>query len=113
MSANAITGGLNGPVAISRVRMQVADRLTTQLRDLAGKAGWPSSVIAAMSVRGLGDSWEVTVAPRAKEIVSDLEYGTQTSAPNPVLRRFASQMGQIADRAAGAALENLGAEVLR
>jgi len=97
---------------VDRVRVQIADRLTTDLRDTTSKAGWPDFVVSNLRVLWDGSTWRVDIPSTIRETVDDLEYGTQTRTPNPALRRFTARMGTLADRAAAAALVNLGGEVL-
>lgn len=112
MTAPSVPGGQTGPAVVERVRVQVADRLTTDLRDLANKAGWPSQLVSQLTTVWTGMTWEVRIPNGVRSSVDALEYGTQTVGPNPVIRRFTARMGPLAERAAALALVNLGAEVL-
>ena len=107
-----VPGGPAGPAMVDRVRVQVADRLTTNLRDFAAKAGWPTQLVQNIRVLWRGNTWSVDIPSEIRDAVDDLEYGTPTQAPNPAIRRFTARMGELADQAAGSALINLGDEVL-
>ena len=112
MTAPSVPGGSSGLDMVERVRIQVADRLTTNLRDTTSKAGWPHQLVMGTRVVWTGKTWQIDIDDHARAAVDDLEYGSQARQPNPVLRKFAARMGSLADKAASASLLDLGEEVL-
>lgn len=62
--------------------------LTSQLQDEAAKAGWPIAIVTQLGVRVLDGDLDIDIPATIKEQVEILEYGTETTPPNPVLRNF-------------------------
>ncbi len=50
--------------------------------------GWPADVVNVISVQNTGSEHIIYYPPYLKSKINDLEYGTQTTAPSGVLRRF-------------------------
>lgn len=62
--------------------------LTEELRDEATKAGWPTIVVIQLEIRVKDDELEVFYPSEVSEQVEILEYGTEVTPPNPVIRNF-------------------------
>lgn len=80
---------------VEQVARRAARDLTAELRRSAVQQGWPGRVARALTVEydpGTGD-FAVRYPPEAAREVEDLEYGDQSSAPSPVLRRFHNSHG--------------------
>lgn len=71
-----------------------ASDLTEQLRDAAAKAGWPTFVVMQLEIVVNEGEYDVYYPREAKETIEVLEYGTETTPPNPVLRNFIKSIGQ-------------------
>jgi len=61
---------------------------TKALRDYCLAAGWPAGVVNNLSIQNDGDEYTVYYPPYLTSQVNDLEYGTQSTQPGNVLRRF-------------------------
>ncbi len=78
-------------------RKSTAAHLTRTLRQRAHEAGWPSHVYGGITVHANEDGFRVHLADHIEEHAMDLEYGTQQSPPNAVLRRFGNRLDELAD----------------
>lgn len=73
----------------ARAAVKTAGTLTTNIRSLARQAGWPTSVALQLEVKNHSDGkWYVGYPKGIEKQVLDLEYGTQNTSPNPVIRDF-------------------------
>lgn len=70
--------------------VDLADYMTTQLRDNAVRSGWPTEAIEGVSVAFTGSSVALQVRDGAKDAVLTAEYGTQMVRPNAVIRQTAN-----------------------
>lgn len=68
--------------------------LTEELRDEATKAGWPTIVVIQLEVQIKDDEFEVYYPSEVSEQVEILEYGTETTPPNPVIRTFMKDLNK-------------------
>lgn len=72
--------------------------LKESLRSFALSSGWPIDVVDALDISYDGGILNIVCSDEMAEAVEDLEYGTETSSPNAVLRLFAIRADQyIAD----------------
>lgn len=62
--------------------------LTTELRKDAISSGWPANLANYLSVIVSGDSLLVQYDDSVAEQIEDLEYGTGSQSPKPVMRKF-------------------------
>ena len=62
--------------------------LQENLRSFALSAGWPVDVVDALEISYDGGILHIICPDDVAEAVEDLEYGTETSSPNAVLRPF-------------------------
>ena len=71
-----------------------AERLTPKFHEMAFSAGWPADVVIQTSVEEADGQIYVDAPTDAiKAKVEDLQYGTPTSAPIPVILKFFSEFG--------------------
>jgi hypothetical protein len=66
--------------------------LTEELRDEATKAGWPTIVVIQLEVVIKDDEFDIDYPAEVSEQIEILEYGTETTPPNPVLRTFMKEL---------------------
>jgi hypothetical protein len=62
--------------------------LKESLRSFALSAGWPIDAVDALDISYDGGILHIVCSDDMAEVVEDLEYGTETSSPNAVLRPF-------------------------
>lgn len=74
----------------SDIAVEQAPLLTKELRRRARAAEWPSDVINSLDVIPNGGAISISYPEDLKTKVEDLEYGSMSSMPNPVLRPFSS-----------------------
>jgi hypothetical protein len=80
--------------------------LKESLRSFALSAGWPIDVVDALDISYDGGILHIVCPEEILEAVEDLEYGTETSSPNAVLRPFALRADQyVGDIIGGRAIE--------
>jgi hypothetical protein len=63
----------------------VAERMTTDVRDLAVDRGWDTDVAASLTVENNGGRLEVSYHGADISDFQNLEYGTQDSPPRSVV----------------------------
>jgi hypothetical protein len=68
--------------------------LKESLRSFALSAGWPIDVVDALDISYDGGILHIVCPESILEAVEDLEYGTETSSPNAVLRPFTIRADQ-------------------
>lgn len=73
----------------------LTDSLTTSLRSLSHINGWPSHLIAAMSVDYEDGDLVIHYSEELKEQIENLEYGDINSLPNAVIRPFILRMAPV------------------
>jgi hypothetical protein len=75
-------------VAVSSVAGKLSARkLTAKLRKSAYKNGWPTGISRQLKVTYTGNgNFTVDFPESVLEDILDLEYGTQNTPPNPVIR---------------------------
>lgn len=80
----------NATIAVSK---SASARLTSVLTDALQKkaidSGWPEEAAKAVS---FDEDLEIQISSEYKEVVDLLEYGTETMTPQPVLRKFKSEI---------------------
>lgn len=64
-----------------------ARRLTAKMRRDAYENGWPTNLSRQLKVKYDGGRLHVDFPTDIIEDILDLEYGTQNTAPNPVIHR--------------------------
>jgi hypothetical protein len=65
---------------------EIAVTETKRLRQNASDASWPSDVVDQLTVATKDKGHTVTYPDRVKNRVMDLEYGTPSTPPSPVIR---------------------------
>ena len=88
-----------------------AERLTPKFHEMAFSAGWPADVVIQTSVEEADGQIYVEYPDVIKAQVEDLEYGTPTSAPSPVIRGFLSEFGDSIDDIFEYAFEDVASEL--
>ena len=68
--------------------------LKENLRSFALSAGWPVDIVDALDISYDGGILHIVCPDDIAEAVEDLEYGTETSSPNAVLRPFTIRADQ-------------------
>lgn len=77
------------------LRLQIGnfeEEYTANLRAAATSAGWPVIAVAQLSVVLRNGSYSVNYPDSIREQVELLEYGTETTPPNPVIRNFTASL---------------------
>jgi phosphoribosylformylglycinamidine (FGAM) synthase PurS component len=72
-----------------------ASNLTAKLRAQALSQGWPSEAAKGVRVVFSGKSFEIKISSSAEDLVQTLEYGTEDTPPNPVIRSFSLRSQKI------------------
>ena len=74
----------------AKAAVKEAVTLTANLRNYARQAGWPVSIVMQLSVSNdrSDGKWSVKYPKAIDNQVIDLEYGTDSVPPNPVIRDF-------------------------
>ena len=98
---------------IKKAADKAASEFTPLLKDTAIKAGWPPYIVNEMVVKEEDGELYIDYPPELTNKINDIEYGTQNSAPNSVLRvflsRHQSQTDEFSDTVYVDALAELGA----
>ena len=69
--------------------------LTTLVRADANLAGWPKKIVSKLVMSFSNSKLIINYPVEFVEEIDDLEYGTRTSSPQPVFRRFESKHGDV------------------
>lgn len=72
----------------ARAAVKTSGTLTSNLHALAIQAGWPTSVALQLEVRTADGEWYPWWPKAIDKQVKDIEYGTQNTEKNPVIRDF-------------------------
>lgn len=85
---NSVTKVLLDSYAKAAVKEAVT--LTANLREYARQAGWPIALVMQLSVSNnrSDGKWSVKYPKSIDGQIIDLEYGTDSVPPNPVIRDF-------------------------
>lgn len=67
---------------------QIEPQLSTAIRSQATTAGWPAALAAALNVKVTDKAITVQYPEALTQQIEDLEYGTFTDTPKPVIRKF-------------------------
>lgn len=77
---------------LSTISAKVADELISELnadlQDSAVKHGWPQDVASSLSIKNDNGNISIDYPDSMSNIINDLEYGTGTSYPTAVMRKF-------------------------
>ena len=76
---------------IKKAADKAASEFTPLLKDTAIKAGWPPYIVNEMVVKEEDGELYIDYPNDLTNRINDLEYGTENSAPNAVLRLFLSR----------------------
>lgn len=68
------------------------EEYTADIRAAATSAGWPVIVVTQLSVILRKGRYSVDYPDSIREQVELLEYGTETTPPNPVIRNFTASL---------------------
>lgn len=66
----------------------MAPKFTLMLRKDAVAAGWPAKCVNKLTVVVTSDGITIEYPEDLAEEIEDLEYGTYTTSPSPVMRSF-------------------------
>jgi hypothetical protein len=98
---------------IKKAADKAASEFTPILKDTAIKAGWPPYIVNEMVVKEEDGELYIDYPLELTDKINDIEYGTQNSAPNSVLRLFLSRhqskSDEFSDNVYVDALEAMGA----
>lgn len=86
LSSNPLTKILSGILDVEILNKTAY--LTEQLQEETTKAGWPTIVSMQLGIKLVGGELDVDIPATIREQVEILEYGTETTPPNPVIRNF-------------------------
>lgn len=75
-------------VDIDGALSRVASSLTPLLRSRAKAHGWPSGIVAALSVSNQGGRLTADVPERLRPALLDLEFGVPGQSPRPAVGNF-------------------------
>jgi hypothetical protein len=78
--------------------------VTARLRAFLIESGWPVEVASGVSIRNTGGTYTAYYPSRLARAVNDLEYGTETTPPNPAIRNFLTNRIGTKDLAKGISL---------
>jgi hypothetical protein len=78
----------------AEVTAELLEDLNNDLKDSAASAGWPKSVVSNLSVKSMMGSIFIDYPDTAADEILDLEYGTTTTQPSAVLRKFKDRNAQ-------------------
>ena len=86
--------------------------LTHEVRESAQTSGWPNNVVAALSVKYNDGDMAVSYPSQLTAEVEDLEYGTSSTPPRSVIRRFNLRLESYMQNAIQAAMSGSMDEVV-
>lgn len=92
---------------LTKAAQGTASDLTGAMQDTAALAGWDPKVASNTSVKFTGSTFAVDVHPKYEERAKAHEYGSQTSSPTSVMRKFSNNDADAADMLAGKFLEEV------
>jgi hypothetical protein len=72
----------------AEVAAELVEELNADLKDSATNAGWPSRIVSSLSVKKLDGSIYIDYPSVVSNEILDLEYGTETTQPSAVMRKF-------------------------
>lgn len=97
----------------NKALLDAAKRLTPEFRSTALLSGWPYDIVSQITIEERDGDLFVQYPDEIASRVEDLEYGTQKSAPNAVIRVFmdshAGPTNDIFDSAFENVISSLGA----
>jgi hypothetical protein len=70
---------------------ETAQFMTSQVREDLLAEGLDSRMVAKVRYRFLNNKFELIMPQKVKKAVSDLEYGSSSTPPSAVLRKFANR----------------------
>jgi hypothetical protein len=85
--------------SISSYMRTLAPVLTRDLRSDARAAGWPKKVCNSLSVVIDGTTISAAYPTQFTSEVEDLEYGSKSQRPNPVIRTFIAKHSELITKA--------------
>ena len=65
-----------------------AEQLSAELQQYARSSGWPENICTQLHIRQEDGEYVASFPSNITDQVNDLEYGTQTTPPNPAIRTF-------------------------
>jgi hypothetical protein len=71
-----------------------AEFMTKDVREIAHKHGWDKKSTNSLSVKYEKEAFNVVIDPKHERTVMDLEYGTETTYPTAVVRKYKSSTGK-------------------
>lgn len=84
--------------AIAKAADKTTRHMTAAVRRDAFNSGWPSHVVRRLKVVHNDGQFSVTYPESLEAHVSALEYGTSSTSPSPVIRRFNNRLDGHKDR---------------
>jgi len=80
--------------AAKKIAASAANKLTSQLREMAYRAEWPSDIIVQLSVKAEGENLYISYPDSLNTQIENLEYGTPDTAPTAVIRPFMARYAE-------------------
>ena len=74
--------------ALHSASVEAADSMTSKIRSAAISSGWDAEVANNLHLKFEDGKFTLTVPSEYKSRVHDHEFGTQSTPPNPVLRKI-------------------------
>lgn len=75
----------------AEVTAELLEDLNNDLQGGASSAGWPSHIVSSLSVKNLNGSIFIDYPNTLSNEILDLEYGTDSTQPSAVMRKFKSR----------------------
>jgi hypothetical protein len=97
--------------ALTKAGVEAARSLTMDLQQSATDHGWHPDIVKHLSVSYNGSHLNIHYPDEIKSQVHNLEYGTETSAPSAVLRKFKSRSRHIDNTAVTAFSKHMGGKL--
>jgi hypothetical protein len=83
------------PSTLDQAYVAHAKRLTSALRRRALGSGWPTRVSRQLTVTYTGEAYKITYPDMVRDEVVDLEYGTTSDLPHPLMRQFVAGIDKL------------------
>lgn len=81
----------NWKTALKAAGADTAKLMTTQLREDMLSSGWDSRLVSKIRVRFVNNKFDISIPDKFKDAVSSLEYGSSSTPPSAVLRKFSNR----------------------
>ncbi len=74
--------------SLAQGQQHSSKKLTAQLRRKAYESGWPTDASRHLRVVSTDNKYRVAYPKKHATSIEDMEYGTESTPPNPVVRQF-------------------------